>query len=187
MNDHPIEANGMGGCSERYLGRWKGTGQIFDHHFVEFTYKDGTKLYSQCRHQAHTFENVSEHAIGATGRSGRGGVCDLSGESRRSRRQRRPQGNFHPGGPYVQEHVDLIAAIKNSAKYHEGWYGATSSFTAVLGRTATYSGQVVKWDDLVAKGKSDFPKQLAWDAPAPVQKDADGNYPIPMPGVYQAY
>ena len=57
--------------------------------------------------------------------------------------------------------------------------------TAVLGRMATYSGQIVKWDDALAKGKSEFPTQLAWDAPAPVQKGADGNYPIPMPGVYQ--
>ena len=87
----------------------------------------------------------------------------------------------------VQEHHDLITAIKNNDKYHEGWHGATSSMTAVLGRMATYSGQVVKWDDALAKGTSEFPKQLAWDAPAPVQKDADGNYPIPMPGVYQAY
>jgi hypothetical protein len=52
---------------------------------------------------------------------------------------------------------------------------------------ATYSGQVVRWDDAVAQGKSEFPKQLAWDAPAPVKKDSDGNYPIPVPGVYQAY
>ena len=52
MDDHPVEANGMGGCTARYLGEKKGTGQIFDHHFVEFTYKNGAKLYSQCRHMA---------------------------------------------------------------------------------------------------------------------------------------
>ncbi|HEX3870860.1 MAG TPA: Gfo/Idh/MocA family oxidoreductase, partial [Pirellulales bacterium] len=40
-DQHPVEANGMGGCSLRYLGSNKGTGQIFDHHFVEFTYPDG--------------------------------------------------------------------------------------------------------------------------------------------------
>ena len=43
--------------------------------------------------------------------------------------------------------------------------------TAVLGRMATYSGQVVKWDDAVAKGKTEFPATLAWDAKAPVEKD----------------
>ena len=43
--------------------------------------------------------------------------------------------------------------------------------TAVLGRMATYSGQTVKWDDAVAKGTSEFPEKLAWDAPAPVNKN----------------
>ena len=37
---HPVEANGMGGRVNR--GNY---GDIFDHHFVEFTYADGTKVY----------------------------------------------------------------------------------------------------------------------------------------------
>ena len=41
MDDHPVEANGMGGCTAATRARQKGTGQIFDHHFVEFTYEDG--------------------------------------------------------------------------------------------------------------------------------------------------
>ena len=181
MDDHPVEANGMGGCTARYLGDHKGTGQIFDHHFVEFTYKDGTKLYSQCRHMANTWENVSEHGFGTQGSANLAGV-----PQRRGRRGADPTA-IRFGDPYTQEHYDLINAIKNNEKYCEGWYGATSSMTAVLGRMATYSGQIVKWDDALAKGKSEFPKTLAWDAPAPVQKNADGNYPIPMPGVYRAY
>ena len=59
--------------------------------------------------------------------------------------------------------------------------------TAVLGRLATYSGKIVKWDDAVAKGKSEFPDVSQWDAPAPVKKDENGDYPIPMPGVYNPY
>jgi predicted dehydrogenase len=182
MNDHPAEANGMGGCTARYTGDNKGTGQIFDHHFVEFTYKNGVKLYSQCRHMANTWENVSEHAIGTEG------SASLSGARRRGSgraRARTAPGQF--ADPYVQEHYDLLKAIKGNEKYNEGWYGATSSFTSVLGRMATYSGKIVKWDDAVAMGTSEFPKELAWNAPAPVKKNADGNYPIPLPGEYKAY
>jgi hypothetical protein len=89
--------------------------------------------------------------------------------------------------PYVQEHVDLIAAIRKGEKYNEGWFGATSSFTAVLGRMATYSGKVVKWDEAVKEGTGTFPKELAWDAPAPVKKDEAGDYPIAVPGVSDPY
>lgn len=175
---HPVEANGMGGCLQRYLGGNKGTGQIFDEHFVEFTFADGTKMYSQCRHIPNTFQSVSEAVHGVKGESNCAGW--IKGEA-----------EWKYDGPrvnsMVEEHKTLIAAIREDKSYHEGWHGASSSMTAVLGRLATYSGKTVKWDDAVAKGKSEFPERLAWDAPAPVQKDANGDYPIPMPGQYQPY
>ncbi len=175
---HPVEANGMGGCLQRYLGGNKGTGQIFDEHFVEFTFADGTKMYSQCRHIPNTFGSVSEAAHGVKGESNCNGW--IKGET-----EWRYEG---PGAnSMVQEHKDLIEAIRQDKPYNEGWRGASSSMTAVLGRLATYSGKIVKWDDAVAKGKSEFPERLAWDAPAPVNKDANGDYPIPMPGQYQPY
>jgi myo-inositol 2-dehydrogenase / D-chiro-inositol 1-dehydrogenase len=178
MDDHPVEANGMGGCTARYLGGNKGTGQIFDHHFVEFTYKDGTKMYSQCRHMADAWSDVSEAAHGTKGESNCSGY--IKGEN---------EWHFSGDNPnaMVQEHKDLIAAIRNGGKCNDGWYGATSSFTAVLGCEANYSGQVIKWDDLVAKGKSQFPEKLAWDAPAPFEKDANGDYPIATPGKYKSW
>ena len=83
--------------------------------------------------------------------------------------------------------MDLIAAIRSGQQYNEAHYGATSSMTSVLGRMATYSGKVVKWDEAVARGTTEFPSVLAWDAEAPVQKNADGDYPIPIPGVFEPY
>jgi predicted dehydrogenase len=177
--DHPVEANGMGGCSVRYSGANKGVGQIYDHHFVEFTYADGTKMYSQCRHIPNTWGNVSEAAHGTKGESNCASWIKGSTEWK--------FGGKMKVAPMVQEHMDLIAAIRSGTKYCEGWHGATSSMTAVLGRMATYSGQTVKWDDAIAKGTSEFPQQLAWDAKAPVAQNADGDYPIPIPGVYKAY
>jgi len=52
---------------------------------------------------------------------------------------------------------------------------------------ATYSGQVVRWDDLVAKGGTEMPEVLAWDANPKVMPDKDGNYQIPVPGIYKPY
>jgi len=176
--DHPIEANGMGGCSVRYSGPNKGVGQIFDHHFVEFTYADGAKLYSQCRHIPGCWNNVSEAVTGTEGESNCAGW--IKGKTEWQYKGKRVNS-------MVEEHRALIDAILNNKKYNEGTYGATSSMTAVLGRMATYSGQIVKWDEAVAKGTSEFPAKLAWDAKAPVEPDKDGNYPIPVPGVYKPY
>jgi myo-inositol 2-dehydrogenase / D-chiro-inositol 1-dehydrogenase len=167
---HPVEANGMGSCLQRYKNRdpKEGMGQIYDNHFVEFTYQDGAKLYSQCRHIPNTWSSVGEAAHGTKGISS----CQSG-----------------PGGrnPYELEHIALVDAIRNNQKHNDGWHGATSSFTAVLGRMATYSGQSVTWDDAVAKGPDEMPKKFAFDADPPVMPDKDGNYPIPVPGVYKPY
>jgi myo-inositol 2-dehydrogenase / D-chiro-inositol 1-dehydrogenase len=170
-NDHPVEANGMGSCLVRYKGLdpKNGMGQIYDNHFVEFTYRDGSKLYSQCRQINNTWTSVSEAIHGTKGNSN----CQT----------RSVQGR----NPYEQEHVVLVDAIRNNQKHNDGWHGATSSFTAVLGRMATYSGQIVKWDDAVAKGTDEMPKTFAFNADPPVKPDENGHYPIPVPGIYQPY
>ncbi len=164
---HPVEANGMGG---REVRKGKDHGQIFDHHCVEFTYADGTKMFSQCRHIKGCWSAVAEFVHGMKGVS----KCQ-SGRDKRS--------------PYDQEHIDLLSAIRNDDKYNEGWYGATSSFTAVLGRMATYSGKVVKWDDAIKAGPADFPygQELTMNGTPPVVPDADGNYPVAVPGMFKPY
>jgi hypothetical protein len=160
---HPVKANGMGSCHVRNN---RGVGQIYDNHFVEFTYADGTKLYSQCRQQPGQWNPVTQFVHGVKG------VRELPG-------------NGSDG--YAQEHVALIDAIRNSKKLNDGWHAATSSFTAVLGRMATYSGKEVNWDDAVAKGPSEMPEKFAFDAAPRAMPDAEGNYPVPVPGVYKPY
>jgi predicted dehydrogenase len=180
---HPVEANGMGGCTQRYVGEFRGTGQIFDHHFVEFTYADGTKMFSQCRQIPHTWTSITEAMRGTEGDAAPGlltGKCEWKFDAKQSTQKFKKE--------MEQEHYDLVTAIRGGQPYCEGWHGASSSMTAVLGRMATYSGQIVKWDDAVAKGKTEMPQgKLAWNTPAPVCKDKDGLYPIPVPGAYKPY
>jgi predicted dehydrogenase len=164
---HPVEANGMGGRTNK--GNY---GDIFDHHFVEFTYADGTKMFSQSRHIPGTWDHVAEYAVGTKGASG----CQAGGG---------PQ--LESNNPYDQEHIDLLKAIRNDQRLNEGWYGATSSMTAVLGRMATYSGQIVRWDEAVAKGPDEAPERLAWDAPPRHLPGPDGFYPMVVPGTYKPY
>ena len=167
-DDHPVEANGLGG---RQVRTGKEHGEIYDHFFCEFTYKDGTKTFSQCRHQGNAWSIVDEYAHGTKG-GGRvsSGNVDLKHDN-----------------PYVQEHYDLVNAIRANEKFNEGYIGATSTFTAVLGRMATYSGQVIKWDDAVAKGPNLMPEKFDFAAEPPVLPNADGFYPIAMPGQTPAF
>jgi myo-inositol 2-dehydrogenase/D-chiro-inositol 1-dehydrogenase len=174
---HPVEANGMGG---REVRKGIDNGQIFDHHFIEFTYDDGTKMYSQCRHIKGAWRNVSEGVHGTKGTSNCAGK--IEGEKEWTFAGAKVKG-------HQQEQTDLVAALRAGKRYNEGYYGATSSFTAVLGRMATYSGKIVKWDDAVEKGPAEMPygEDLTYDSQPPVVPDDKGKYPVAVPGVYKAY
>jgi len=179
LNAHPVKANGMGGRQRR--DEFKDMGHIYDHHFVEFTYADGTKLFSQCRQMPGCWNQVSEWVHGVKGTADCAGTIEVDGGEKW-------QYKGPKMSPYQQEHVDLVKAIRNNEKYNEGWHGAHSTMTAVLGRMATYSGQEITWDEAVEKGTAIMPEKLAWDINPPMMPDADGTYKthVAMPGVYKA-
>ncbi|MHB8866916.1 MAG: Gfo/Idh/MocA family protein [Pirellulaceae bacterium] len=176
-NAHPVEANGMGGDQLR-RELYPGT-QIFDHHFVEFTYPDGNKMYSQCRHVQNTFNRVDEYAFGSKDK----GSMRANGDVKDS------NGLDFKFGDYDQEHFTLLDAIRRNLPYNEGHFGATSSMTAVLGRMATYSGNIVKWDEAVENGKDEAPgiETYTWESTPPVVPNDQGMYPRAIPGVYNPF
>ena len=61
--------------------RQKDHGEIFDHHFVEFTYDSGAIIASQCRHQPGCMRRVDETLQGTQGsvNTGKGRIMDLEG------------------------------------------------------------------------------------------------------------
>ena len=169
---HPVKANGMGGVEVR---KGPDYGEIFDHHAVEFTYEDGSKCFSQCRHIPGCWDSVSEAAVGTKG------SADINSYTIRGADQWRYK-NAGDKDPYQQEHDDLFTAIRNNTPYNELEYGAHSTMTAILGRMATYSGKEVEWDKAIKSEISLFPEKLAWDAPMKVNPGPDGMYPHAIPG-----
>lgn len=174
---HPVRAQGMGG---RQVRNAKRHGQIFDHHFVEFEYADGTRMFSQCRQIPRCWPNISEHALGAKGEAELNNDRDLFAikGSNPWRHQRRGR----PIDPYQQEHDDLFDAIRNNKPYNEAEYGATSTMTGILGRMATYSGLQIEWDDAINSKIELLPKTFSWDALPLVLPDSEGFYPVAVPG-----
>jgi hypothetical protein len=54
----------MGG---RQVRTGKEYGEIYDHHYVEFEYADGSIMNSQCRHIKGTYAKVDEMLVGTKG------------------------------------------------------------------------------------------------------------------------
>ena len=176
----PVKANGMGGRQFRIGPQY---GEIFDHHSVEFEYADGTKCFSFCRHIPNTWGAFSEFAHGTKGYAdieGHGrGILHVDGKEP-MKWERGPDG-------HQLEMDDQFAALAAGQPYNEGDYGATSSMTAILGRMATYSGQVVTWEQAINSKLDLGPAKLAWDAEPQPKPGPDGIYPCATPGVTKAW
>ena len=174
---YPVKAQGMGG---RQVRKGKEYGEIFDHHFVEFTYADGSILNSQCRHIPGTMSKVDELLVGTKGviRCDEASIKDPKGKVL-FQYDKKKENN-----PYQTEHDELFAAIaKGEYKFADAENGAKSTMTSILGRMATYSGQVIDWDKALNSGLDIMPKKFDWNALPPVVPNDDGYYPIAIPGV----
>lgn len=179
IGEFPIHAQGMGG---REVRKGKEFGQIFDHHFVEFTYPSGAVISSQCRHQKGCLDNVSESFMGTKGKiytdsQNKGIITGYDGSTIYEH-----QGNNDPN-PYQTEHDALFASIKAGGVISDAEHAAKTTMTAILGRMATYSGQLITFEDALNKGRSLMPETYSWDTVPPVIPDENGFYPIPVPGV----
>jgi myo-inositol 2-dehydrogenase/D-chiro-inositol 1-dehydrogenase len=172
-NAYPVKANGMGGRQVRIDKKY---GEIYDHHYVEFEYKDGSRMYSQCRHIPNTWNSVSEFVHGTKGSANPGGQVFPTGAE-----AYRFSGNSKD--PYQVEHDDLAAAIRQGLEYNEADNGAYSSMTSILGRMCTYSGKEITWDTAINSNISLMPKNFSFDADPPVMPREDGSYPIAIPGL----
>lgn len=163
MNQHPVKAIALGGRQVRTDPAY---GHIFDHFAVEFEYANGVKMHSYCRQQDGTASRVAEMIFGSKGRSN--GSGNIWGAEEWRYAGQRPN-------PYMQEHKDLIQSIKAGKPINEGRQVAESTMTAIMGRTAAYTGQEVQWDDLMKLDTRSFPEKFAFEGKIEVD-------PVPMPG-----
>ena len=181
--EYPVKCNGMGGRDQRMDGDATKS-QIFDHTFCEYTFADGTKMYSQGRHLGGAWNIVDEFAHGTKGTAHpHEGVIEGANPWKFL-------GDKSING-HQQEQHDLIEALMRGEIYNEGEYGAKSTFTAILGREACYSGKEIQWDELMAKGRDLAPgiDNYSLDTPPPpsASPGPDGKYPVPVPGDYDPF
>ncbi|ETN96501.1 Gfo/Idh/MocA family protein [Zhouia amylolytica] len=178
VGDFPISAQGMGG---RQVRTGKEYGEIFDHHFVEFKYANGAVISSQCRHQPGTMYKVGEVFQGTKGfiETNDAGATYIKGLDGKEVYK---YAGFNDPNPYQQEHNRLFESIRNGGLIADAEHGAKSTMTAIMGRMATYSGKVIKWEEALNSDLALVPDNLDWNSEAPVKPTSDGTYIIPSPG-----
>jgi predicted dehydrogenase len=183
---HPVSCVGHGGRQVRKTPKFAfhECGNIFDHHYVEYRYADGSVMHSMCRHMPGCWVKVGETVVGTKGRGEPHWLQPTGGQRWTYRNQEDKNG-------YQQEHVNQSEAMRNGENLHDGWFAATSSMVGVMGWMATYSGKEIQWDDAVTKGRTLFPydKELTFDTVPPVTIGPDKTYEhaVAVPGVYDPF
>ncbi|MBN1852640.1 MAG: Gfo/Idh/MocA family oxidoreductase [Pirellulales bacterium] len=179
----PISAQGHGGRQQR-----QEKDQLFDHYTVEYTFADGTRLLAQGRHMADCWGFFGDIIHGSKGSAVLGeGIPDPC--LYKSHRQIPDQVIWNYQGPkcipHQAEHDVLFEAIRNDKPHNETERSAYAALTGILGRMAAESGKMITWDEAFASNLELAPglDQLTWESDPPVMPDAEGNYPIAIPGI----
>lgn len=183
----PVSVQGMGGRQVR-----KDADQLFDHYAAEYTFADGTRMIAQGRHITRCWDFFGDVLHGTTG-------CAVLGEGQSDPKlfkgHKTGSANLlwrykgEPCDQYQHEHDLLFDAIRNDKSWNETERSAKSCFTAILGRMACESGQLITWEDALksdlelAPGLENFTPESA----PPVLPDANGKYPVAMPGETKAF
>lgn len=114
------------------------TGDQYDFFSADFTYPGEIHVHSMCRQLSGCYNNVSERVIGAWGLSNCAGHIEVGGEK---------IDVPHEGNdPYVQEHKDLIDAIRKDTELNESQNVAESTLCAIMARESAYTGRQMVWD-----------------------------------------
>ena len=171
----PVSAYGVGGRQQRTPGQ---PSEIYDHHAVNFTYPNGVSIASQCKQFPGGDNRVNEEFQGTKGFVKIGEITDYAGKVLWKYEGPKPNA-------YQVEHDELHDAIRRDVPLNNAYYGTTSSFSAVLGRMATYSGKVQNFEKALALPYRTMPENMTWESTPPVVPDAEGNYPLPMPASFK--
>ncbi len=182
-NDWPVSVQGMGGRQVR-----TDPDQLFDHYSAEYTFPDGTRMMAEGRHISNCFDFWGVVAHGATG-------CAVMGEGipkpmlYKGHQRTTANITWRYKGPewdhYQYEHDLLFDAIRNDKPYNEVERSAKSCFAAIMGRMACESGKLINWDEAIKADIAlapDLDNVASLEDKAPVEPDANGHYPIAMPG-----
>ncbi|HUT88072.1 MAG TPA: gfo/Idh/MocA family oxidoreductase [Thermoguttaceae bacterium] len=181
----PVSAHGVGG---RFPGSTD-CSQNLDTYSIEYTFADETKAMvtgryiPNCHNDFATFVQGTKSAGQFSGNVHRP-TCRIYKDQHMHRSNVAWEPEKEKVNPWQAEWDVLLSAIRQDRPHNEARRAALANLGAVMGRAAVHMGRVVTWEEAMA---SDFRfyadvDTLTADSPAPVQADAEGRYPAPVPG-----
>ena len=184
----PATAHGIGGR----IANSKDHSQNLDSMSIEWTFPDGTKalfgmrwLGGHCHSEFATYAHGTKCAAQFSGQTHKG-------TARIYKDQRIADDNIvweapdEQYNPWDAEWNTLLSAIREDRKQNDAERAALSNIADLMGRAACHSGRIITWDEMMTSKFQFCPNidDMDYDTEPPLKPDADGRYPVPIPGVW---
>jgi hypothetical protein len=133
---------------------------VYDHFSTVFEFASGERAFTTTRHQRGCSNESHALVMGTRG------VADLkkgviTGEQPWEKRQ----------GPRVDTHQleqnAFLAALRAGEVINNGHYMANSTLMAIMSRESAYTGQSLKWEEMLHSEAHLIPTGYTWDAQPP--------------------
>jgi predicted dehydrogenase len=181
----PVSAEGLGGREPNSSD----CSQNLHTYAIEYTFADGAKAMvnsrsmQNCHNEFATFVHGTKCAAQFSGN-----VHAPTVHIYKDQRMDKDNIIWRPEkenvSPYQAEWDTLLSAIRQDRPHNEARRAAFTNLASIMGRAAIHSGRIITWEQMLA---SDFTfcsnvEEFTYYSPSPLQADAQGRYPVPVPG-----
>lgn len=147
MDSWPVKALGYGGTAHH------ASGNKFDHFSVEYEYEGGKRVHCATRQINGCDNSKTQHITGTKGYAdATGSLYNHQGEliwEYPYPEDDDTESTWSVKNPYVQEHIELVTAIRTGNYINDSETQINSTRMALMGRIAAYTGEDITWDEVV--------------------------------------
>lgn len=147
LDEYPVKATGWGGRQRRV------TGDQYDFFSIDFLYENGMRTHCATR-QIDGCSNGKVEQINCTN-----GYADAAGKLYNWKgeviweypypAENDISSEWNVTNPFLQEHINLITAIRSGNTINDGENQANSTLVAIMGRIAAYTGKDITREEVL--------------------------------------